>query len=210
MQNWKPEQLYFFFSMLNGELSKKNSQFFNLSKLKMFELSPQTGFMNDKMRRVFELKNSMYVNLCSFLNSGVLDFDTLIVCLLGEYIRTKKKVKIEMFDNLEDIKKLLNFYNIIGSKNQSEYLLSLINKKTTTMNKFINGGDDIFKNKEDQKNELYNLILKGKVSYLFYSYFLNNGKIKIDESKIIDEEFKKFIKIIKFVKDIDMCEIKNI
>lgn len=78
------------------------------------------------------------------------------------------------------------------------------------MNKFINGGDDIFKNKEDQKNELYNLILKGKVSYLFYSYFLNNGKIKIDESKIIDEEFKKFIKIIKFVKDIDMCEIKNI
>ena len=28
--------------------------------------------------------------------------------------------------------------------------------------------------------------------------------------KKIVEEFKKFIKIIKFVKDIDMCEIKNI
>jgi hypothetical protein len=59
---------------------------------------------------------------------------------------------------------------------------------------------DVYQVGEDQKNILYEYIKSGKVNLIQFVIAWNNKKFEIDEKKITDEDYFRFIQYMKIVR----------
>ena len=59
---------------------------------------------------------------------------------------------------------------------------------------------DVYKVGEDQKNTLYEMIKSGEVNLIHFVIAWHNHKFEIDEKKITDEDYRRFIQYMKVVR----------
>lgn len=148
-----------------------------------------------------------YTELSNLINSQCINLETLQILVFGEYIRTGFFPKIDDYNNLFKIEKIISFYNLDGFNHQLDWLISQYTNNNTTLNKFSGQKYDVFKVDSEQKNQLYYLVKDGTISLSLYIYFYYNKKFEINFSKIKDKEYAKFIKLVDLVKHINIEQI---
>jgi len=171
--------------------------------------------MHNASKIVYKFKNidtvyflaDKYTELSNLINSKCINLETLQILVFGEYIRTGFFPKIDDYNNLFKIEKIISFYNLDGFNHQLDWLISQYTNNNTTLNKFSGQKYDVFKVDSEQKNQLYYLVKDGTISLSLYIYFYYNKKFEINFSKIKDKEYAKFIKLVDLVKHINIEQI---
>jgi len=171
--------------------------------------------MHNASKIVYKFKNidtvyflaDKYTELSNLINSKCINLETLQILVFGEYIRTGFFPKIEDYNNLFKIEKIISFYNLDGFNHQLDWLILQYTNNNTTLNKFSGQKYDVFKVDSEQKNQLYYLVKDGTISLSLYIYFYYNKKFEINFSKIKDKEYAKFIKLVDLVKHIKIEQI---
>lgn len=171
--------------------------------------------MHNASKIVYKFKNidtvyflaDKYTELSNLINSKCINLETLQILVFGEYIRTGFFPKIEDYNNLFKIEKIISFYNLDGFNHQLDWLILQYTNNNTTLNKFSGQKYDVFKVDSEQKNQLYYLVKDGTISLSLYIYFYYNKKFEINFSKIKDKEYAKFIKLVDLVKRINIEQI---
>lgn len=171
--------------------------------------------MHNASKIVYKFKNidtvyflaDKYTELSNLINSKCINLETLQILVFGEYIRTGFFPKIEDYNNLFKIEKIISFYNLDGFNHQLDWLILQYTNNNTTLNKFSGQKYDVFKVDSEQKNQLYYLVKDGTISLSLYIYFYYNKKFEINFSKIKDKEYAKFIKLVDLVKHINIEQI---
>lgn len=171
--------------------------------------------MHNASKIVYKFKNidtvyflaDKYTELSNLINSKCINLETLQILVFGEYIRTGFFPKIDDYNNLFKIEKIISFYNLDGFNHQLDWLILQYTNNNTTLNKFSGQKYDVFKVDSEQKNQLYYLVKDGTISLSLYIYFYYNKKFEINFSKIKDKEYAKFIKLVDLVKHINIEQI---
>ena len=171
--------------------------------------------MHNASKIVYKFKNidtvyflaDKYTELSNLINSKCINLETLQILVFGEYIRTGFFPKIDDYNNLFKIEKIISFYNLDGFNHQLDWLILQYTNNNTTLNKFSGQKYDVFKVDSEQKNQLYYLVKDGTISLSLYIYFYYNKKFEINFSKIKDKEYAKFIKLVDLVKHIKIEQI---
>lgn len=170
--------------------------------------------MHNASKIVYKFKNidtvyflaDKYTELSNLINSKCINLETLQILVFGEYIRTGFFPKIEDYNNLFKIEKIISFYNLDGFNHQLDWLILQYTNNNTTLNKFSGQKYDVFKVDSEQKNQLYYLVKDGTISLSLYIFYYNK-KFEINFSKIKDKEYAKFIKLVDLVKHINIEQI---
>jgi hypothetical protein len=59
---------------------------------------------------------------------------------------------------------------------------------------------DVYKVGEDQKNILYEMIKSGEINLIHFVIAWHNHRFEIDEKKIDDDDYRKFIQYMKVIR----------
>ena len=97
------------------------------------------------------------------------------------------------------------FYSVNGKKLQEEVINKLLEESAMEAEEdpfaaFSGNQFDLYKVNEKQKNKLYELIRNGTLSFWFWFDGIDNGKFAIDETKIDDPEYFRFLRLMRIVR----------
>lgn len=168
----------------------------------------ESFMIHDKMRK---FTGHIFNDLSNKLNSGMINIETILIFIFDEFVRTDKPMNYNSKKKFDDFKNDIRFNSVLDVGTQ----MKLLNEMKETIEnqpkiaKFSGLSLSLFETDEDQKNTIYELVREGKISYLIYSFLLKNSKFIIDEKKIKDLSFLKFIKIIHYIQDKNI-KIENI
>lgn len=159
-----------------------------------------------------ELLMNKVIRAANALESGLLNMKTFKIYIFGEYIRHykgcflkrkkngelyapkgngKKKKPVYNCLDLDAIGKLegIDLYRPENLKSQTDCLKEMSEKVVSVLNLDV-----------DQKNVLFQMLIDGKIGLHLYLYlWQKNEGFGIDEKKIKDEEYAKFIKMVKYL-----------
>ena len=156
----------------------------------------------DKTPRWSEGANN-YITLANALNSGQIKLLEVVAATIGKYVIEFKHLTNYEYNNIDRIKILIKFYTILETKKHFEYIKKLEENTIDvedTFFEFTKNKIDVYKVNEEQKNMLYDLVREGKVNFFCFIYAWMKGKFDIDESKITDPDYKKFIQCMSIVR----------
>lgn len=155
---------------------------------------------------------NIYSVLSNLYESGSINIDTIVALMMDYYIRTGKPMNYNTSFSLNELKERLRFLSVLSVNEQFDFLDGLQRKfnEQQTFKKFTGDKETLFGVNESQVNKLYELVKTGKISNLLFAFFWKNSKFSIDETKIIDLDYLKFVRIMKYVieKDITTEKIK--
>ncbi len=153
----------------------------------------------------FILRN--YVELASLISSDKLKLHAVDLYFLGTYVKTGKFSNMSEVSTEADFRQAYEFY----SANEITRQVQLIKEKSESLNtsfaKFTKTNKSIFELRENQTNELYDMLVAGKINLYVFAYFLSQGKFKIDFSKIHDIEIFRILKIADYVSRFEITDI---
>ncbi len=150
-------------------------------------------------------------NMCDFannINSGHFTLTTLIIWYLGEFVKTNLWINLSEKKLIDKFKKDIIFYTIESFNEQ----IKLVQLKLDQYNKLSGLAKHTIKNvfevDKNQKNELYEMVKSGKISYLLYAKVLNKKTFEVNKYNINDLEMIRYLKIIDEIKNIKIENIK--
>lgn len=153
----------------------------------------------------------IYYLLSNLFESGTLNMDTIMLLYIDHYVRTGKPMDYTTDFSRTELEEKLRFLSVLGVNEQFD-LLDEIKEEISgqsAMSKFTGDYRTLFAVNGEQKNELYELVKKAKISNLLFAFFWKNSKFNIDEKKIEELEYLKFIYLMKYVIDKNIT-IENI
>ncbi len=153
----------------------------------------------------------IYTILSNLYQSGSINIDTIMVVLVDYYVRTGKPMAYNTDFGLPELKERLRFHSVLAMNEQFD-LLDEIQKKNAeqlTFKKFTGEKETLFGVDDSQVNKLYELVKTGKISNLLFAFFWKNSKFSIDESKITDLDYLKFVHLMKYINEKNI-RIENI
>lgn len=210
MKTWSANTVYAVTRIIANELNKKTRKCIGFSRLNDNDICHQANSQQFNKRQAHLAQQLNWAaNIANEINSGRIDFDTFVVCYFSEWV-TKKKCP-DIFDLNKNLRNIIIFNSILNAGVQFK-MLSKLNeeyKSQPTIAKFSGSKNTLFGVDEGQKNKLYELVEKGEVSLLLYSYLLRNHKFVVDESKIKDLNYFKFIKVVNYINEKNI-QIENI
>lgn len=173
-----------------------NKIFSDLQKKSLFSIANENFYMTPNIDK----SANYFIEIANDINSGIFSLNDFAISLINEYI-TLEKFPTLSSRNSENIRKFTIFKNKKEIIDQSNFLKNLVEEKNKGMFEFSDRFT-LFKVDLEQKNEIYRLIKNKKVSIEFYARALETGKFTIDENKIQDKEYLKFVKLITIINKI--------
>ena len=159
-----------------------------------------------------QFTSPIFTTLYDLYNSKVINIDTIMAIFIDYYIRTGKPMNYNTKMSFEELKSRLRFLSVLDVNAQLEKLEAIHNeyKQQSAFNKFSGQKLTLFGVNEQQENKLYELVKSGEISFILFAFFMEKSKFTIDESKIKDLYFLKFVRLIKYAiqKQIKIEKIK--
>lgn len=159
-----------------------------------------------------QFTSSIFTTLYDLYNSKVINIDTIMAIFIDYYIRTGKPMNYNTKMSFEELKSRLRFLSVLDANAQLEKLEAIHNeyKQQSAFNKFSGQKLTLFGVNEQQENKLYELVKSGEISFILFAFFMEKSKFTIDESKIKDLYFLKFVRLMKYAiqKQIKIEKIK--
>lgn len=149
-----------------------------------------------------QFTSPIFSDLSNLYGSHVINIDTIMAVIIDYYVRTGKPMNYNTKMTHGELKDRLKFLSVLGANSQLDTLSEIHSeyKEQSTFNKFSGQKLTLFNVDEKQENKLYELVKTGKLSFLFYVFFWSNSKFDIDEDKIEDLNFLKFVRLMKYAK----------
>jgi hypothetical protein len=141
-----------------------------------------------------------FIDMANAINSKEIDFNQWVLAMIGEFIAGKLKKKNCLNPNY--MKNVVKFYTVKEINHQRD----LINKLSEDADsdcpftEFSDAKFDLYQVNEQQKNKLYEMVRKGELNYWFFLEAEDNNCFKIDESKIIDQSFNQFLRLMHIIR----------
>lgn len=141
-----------------------------------------------------------FIDMANAINSKEIDFNQWVLAMIGEFIASKLKKKNCLNPNY--MKNVVKFYTVKEINHQR----ALINKLSEDaasdcpFTEFSDAKFDLYQVNEQQKNKLYEMVRKGELNYWFFLEAEDNNCFKIDESKIIDQSFNQFLRLMHIIR----------
>lgn len=204
MKNILAIELFKYLYYIKQNFSKKNPKLiYPLNKLAIINIPDVVFYHNSPIMR------DNMCDLTNLINSGHTNLISILIWYLGEFIKTNVWINLSEKKLMERFKKEIIFYmyenyinqcNIIQKKLDQYNSLPTLIKKTK---KDIFTVDDI-----DQKNELYQLVKDGIISFIIYAKILKKGTFLINKYNINDLEMIRYLKIIDEIKEVEVKKIE--
>lgn len=213
MKSWSSNTVLALTELLANELKKKTKRCISFNKIDDKRICDAANAQSFKKQQKHLSQQLNWAScIADELNSGRIDYDTFVVCYFSEWVQLKKCPDI--FSLNKNLRKIIIFNSILNAGVQFKMLSELNEeyKNQPKFTKFSGSRNTLFGVDEEQKNKLYELVEEGKVSLLLYAYLLRNNKFAVDESKIKDLDYFKFIKVVNYIneKNIQIEKIKYI
>lgn len=144
-----------------------------------------------------------FITLANALNCGQITLLEVVAATIGKFVVEFKPLTVFEYNNIDKIKKIIKFYTILETKKHFEYIKKLEENEIDvedTFFEFTKNKIDVYKVNNQQENMLYDLVRAGKVNFYCFIYAWMKGKFEIDESKITDPDYKKFIQCMSIVR----------
>jgi hypothetical protein len=106
-------------------------------------------------------------------------------------------------NSIDKLKELNKFYTQFEMQKQIELLKKKVENSVDADDVFADFTQtklDVYKVGEDQKNILYEMIKSGEINLIHFVIAWHNHKFEIDEKKIDDDDYRKFIQYMKVIR----------
>lgn len=144
-----------------------------------------------------------FVTLTNAINSGHFSLDAFCVIFIGYYIAKNKLLTQKSLNSIDKLKELNKFYTQFEMQKQIELLKKKVENSVDADDVFADFTQtklDVYKVGEDQKNILYEMIKSGEINLIHFVIAWHNHKFEIDEKKIDDDDYRKFIQYMKVIR----------
>lgn len=141
-----------------------------------------------------------FIDMANAINSKEIDFNQWVLAMIGEFIASKLKKKNCLNPNY--MKNVVKFYTV-KEINHQRALINKLSEDAASDYPFTEFSDakfDLYQVNEQQKNKLYEMVRKGELNYWFFLEAEDNNCFKIDESKIIDQSFNQFLRLMHIIR----------
>lgn len=191
------KELHHFWTEISKLLKKDTPAAFRKFSKKTFEQVLKENFYETP-----RMKNAFpdYIDLANAINSKEVDFTEWVLAMIGESITGTLRKKNFISPNY--VKKIVKFYTVKEINRQRD-LINKMSDEAAGDNPFTGFSDakfDLYQVNEQQKNKLYELVKNGELNFWFYIEAMDNNRFKIDESKIIDQSFSRFLRLLQIVR----------
>lgn len=190
-------ELYHFWTEFSKLVKKDTPAAFRKFSKKTFEqVLKEDFFETPRMKNAFP----DFIDMANAINSKEVDFKEWVLAMIGESITGKLKKKNILNPNY--VKNVVKFYTVKEINRQRD-LINKLSEEAAGDNPFTDFSDakfDLYQVNEQQKNKLYELVRKGELNFWFYIEALDNKCFKVDESKIIDQSFSQFLRLLHIVR----------
>jgi hypothetical protein len=197
------KELYHFWSLFSKLVGKKEDPepiVRKFTKKSFEEILKEKFFETPNMSKGY----IPFIDLANAINMKKISFDDWIYVMVGDFLRDGS-VKKKNITNLNYLQKNCKFYSVNGKKLQEEVINKLLEESAMEAEEdpfaaFSGNQFDLYKVNEKQKNKLYELIRNGTLSFWFWFDGIDNGKFAIDETKIDDPEYFRFLRLMRIVR----------
>lgn len=149
-----------------------------------------------------QFTGGIFNHLSNLYCSRTINLDTIMAVMIDYYIRTGKPMNYNTKMSVEELRNRLRFLSVLDANAQLSKLEALHNeyKEQSAFNKFSGNKLTLFGVNELQENKLYELVKSGEISFLLFVFFWEKSKFDIDETKIKDLSYLKFVRLMKYAK----------
>ena len=144
---------------------------------------------------------NVFIDLVNSINSGQFTVNDFAISIVNEFMITEKFPTLLSCGRVDNRQKFFIFKKRKEIIEQSEYLKQLVEDKNKGLFQF-SSKYTLFGLASDQTNEIYKLIRDKIVTSEFYIRRYEATKFIIDESKIQDTAYMRFVWLIKFVSNL--------
>lgn len=197
------KELYHFWSLFSKLLAKKEDP---KPIVRKFE---KKSFEEILKEPFFETKNMpkgyiAFIDLANAINMKKISFTDWIYICIGDFLRDGS-VKKKNITNVNYLQKVVKFYSVNGKNLQLEVINNMLEEAKAKEEEnpfaaFTGDQFDLYKVNEKQKNKLYELIRNGTLSFWFWFDGIDNNKFSIDETKIDDPDYFRFLRLMRIVR----------
>ena len=200
------KELYHFWTLFSKLLSKKEDPepiVRKFMKKSFEEILKEDFYETPNMAKGY----IAFVDLANAISMKQFDFTDWIYICVGDFLRDGS-VKKKNITNPSYVKKFIKFYSVNGKTEQREVInkLRMESEKQIEDNPFaaFTGNQfDLYKVNEKQKNKLYELIRNGTLSFWFWFDGIDNHKFDIDETKIDDPDYFRFLRLMRIIRQVN-------
>lgn len=144
---------------------------------------------------------NVFIDVVNSINSGLFTVQDFAISIVNEFMLTEKFPTLLSCGRVDNRKKFFIFKKRKEIIDQSNYLRELVEEKNRGLFQF-SSKYTLFGLDPDQKNEIYKLVKSNIVNSEFYIRGYEAKKFTIDESKIQDKEYMKFVWLTKIILNI--------
>lgn len=143
-----------------------------------------------------------FVDLTNHINSGLIDLNVFCSVFLIEAVISDKPLNTKILNSVDEMKKIFTFYSVLETRKQLSYINTLTEQqqKDNPFEIVSDQTNEIYKVNQAQKNTLYELVLNRKINAYAFLFCWINHKFEIDEKKIDDPKYKKFIQVLQIIR----------
>lgn len=141
---------------------------------------------------------SQFTDVANNINSGVFSLSNYLISICVEYMITEKFPTLKSCAQVDKRREFFIFSNRREVIDQSNWLREKVTKENEGLFAFSKPYT-LFEVDGEQKNEIYKLIKSNNINPEFYIRGLEAKKFSIDESKIQDKEYMRFVNMAKII-----------
>lgn len=151
-----------------------------------------------------------FIDLANAINTNKFTFDQWIYVIVQDFVRDGKLKKKNLL-NLNYLEK--NF--ILFTVNEINRQYDLINNMSEEVESddpfaaFSDAKFDLYTVNEQQKNKLYEMVKDGTLCFWFFMNGLATDKFRIDESKIADPAYSRFLRLMQIIRQNEQAKNKE-
>ncbi len=193
------KELYHFWSLFSKLLKDEPPALRRkFEKLTLQEILKEEFFETPRMPNAYV----DFIDVANGINNGKFTFDQWVYVIVQDFIRDGK-VKKKNILNLNYLEKKFKLFTV-NEINRQRDLINKLSEEAESDNPFTEFSDakfDLYTVNEQQKNKLYELVKAGTLNFWFFINGLHTKKFKIDESKLADPAYSRFLRLMQIIKD---------
>lgn len=192
------KELYHFWSVFSKLLKDEPRAI-----LKKFQTKSLVEILKENFYETPRMPNGYidFIDIANGINTGKFTFEQWVYVIIQDFIRDGK-VKKKNILNLNYLKKIFNLFTV-NEINRQRDLINKLSEEAESDNPFTEFSDakfDLYTVNEQQKNKLYELVKDGTLNFWFFINGLDTNKFKIDESKLADPSYSRFLRLMQIVR----------
>ncbi|WP_413854726.1 hypothetical protein [Candidatus Ruminimicrobium bovinum] len=198
------KELYHFWSLFSKLLNKKTDP---PAIVRKFEKKSFEEILKESFYETANMPKGYvaFVDLANAINMKKLSFTDWIYICIGDFLKDGQ-VKKKNLLNLNYLQKNIKFYSVNGKQEQFTIINKMLEEakaKEDPFAAFTGNQFDLYKVNDKQKNKLYELIRNGTLNFWFWFDGIDNNKFAIDETKIDDPDYFRFLRLMRIVRQKD-------